>query len=125
VAPDRHLGSYIARETGADMLLWEGACVVHEDFKGLELSLLREEHPGLVLVHPESPAGVVAQADVVGSKSQLLKAVVDGDAREYIVATDNASSTACASWPRARPDRGPDGSDSATCKTVPTARGWR
>ena len=89
-APDRHLGSYIARETGADMLMWNGACVVHEEFKGLELELLREEHPdALVLVHPESPASVVAQADVVGSTSQLLKAVVDGAAREYIVATDN------------------------------------
>jgi len=89
-APDRHLGSYIARETGADMLLWNGACVVHEEFKGVELALLRDEHPeALVLVHPESPETVVAQAHVVGSTSQLLRAVIDGDAREYIVATDN------------------------------------
>ncbi len=89
-APDRHLGGYIANETGADMLLWNGACVVHEEFKGIELELLRAEHPGApVLVHPESPASVVAQADVVGSTSQLLKAVIDGDAAEYIVATDN------------------------------------
>ncbi len=89
-APDRHLGRYIADETGADMLLWDGACIVHDEFKGLELELLRREHPGArVLVHPESPASVVAQADVVGSTSQLLKAVIDGDAHEYIVATDN------------------------------------
>ncbi|MBP1705991.1 MAG: nadA [Chloroflexi bacterium] len=89
-APDRHLGGYIARETGADMLLWNGACVVHEEFKGLELELLRAEHPdALVVVHPESPEAVVAQADVVGSTSQLLKAVIEGDAPEYIVATDN------------------------------------
>jgi quinolinate synthase len=89
-APDRHLGSYIARATGADMLLWNSACVVHEEFKGVELGLLREEHPeALVLVHPESPESVVAQAHVVGSTSQLLAAVIDGDAREYIVATDN------------------------------------
>jgi quinolinate synthase len=89
-APDRHLGGYIARETGADMLLWNGSCVVHEEFKGIELGLLREEHPDAqVLVHPESPESVVAQADIVGSTSQLLKAVVEGDAREYIVATDN------------------------------------
>jgi quinolinate synthase len=89
-APDRHLGEYIARETGADMLLWRGACVVHDEFKGIELGLLREEHPGaLVLVHPESPEAVVAQADVVGSTSQLLSAVVHGTAKEYIVATDN------------------------------------
>jgi quinolinate synthase len=89
-APDRYLGSYIAGETGADMLLWRGACVVHEEFKGLELELLRAEHPdALVLVHPESPGAVVAQADVVGSTSQLLTAVVEGRAPEYIVATDN------------------------------------
>jgi quinolinate synthase len=89
-APDRHLGRYIQEQTGADMLLWNGACIVHDEFKGLELDLLRQQHPGaLVLVHPESPQAVVAQADVVGSTSQLLKAVVDGTAPAYIVATDN------------------------------------
>ena len=70
-APDRHLGGYIRQETGADMLLWDGACIVHDEFKGVELELMRREHPGaLVLVHPESPASVVAQADVVGSTTQ-------------------------------------------------------
>jgi len=88
-APDRHLGEFIRRETGADMLLWRGACIVHDEFRGRELSLLRQEHPGaLVVAHPESPESVVRQADVVGSTSQLLKAVVEGDADEYIVATD-------------------------------------
>ena len=89
-APDRHLGRYIQQQTGADMLLWDGACIVHDEFKGLELELMRREHPqAQVLVHPESPASVVAQADVVGSTSQLLKAVIDGRATTYIVATDN------------------------------------
>jgi quinolinate synthase len=89
-APDRHLGRYIQEETGADMLLWNGACIVHDEFKGVELELLRKEHPNAqVLVHPESPRSVVEQADVVGSTSQLLKAVVEGQAPEYIVATDN------------------------------------
>ena len=89
-APDKHLGRYIQDETGADMLLWNGACIVHDEFKGLELELLKREHPNaMVLVHPESPQAVVALADVVGSTSQLLKAVVEGQAREYIVATDN------------------------------------
>ena len=89
-APDRHLGRYIQEQTGADMLMWQGACIVHDEFKGLELELIKREHPGaLVLVHPESPASVVAQADVVGSTSQLLKAVVEGHAPAYIVATDN------------------------------------
>jgi quinolinate synthase len=89
-APDRHLGRWIQDQTGADMLLWNGACIVHDEFKGLELDLLRREHPGAkVLVHPESPAAVVAQADVVGSTTQILQAVLKGDAKEYIIATDN------------------------------------
>jgi quinolinate synthase len=88
-APDKHLGRYIQQTTGADMLLWDAACIVHDEFKGLELELLRKDHPqAMVLVHPESPESVVAQADVVGSTSQLLKAVVDGKTSEYIVATD-------------------------------------
>lgn len=88
-APDRHLGRYIQEQTGADMLMWNGDCIVHDEFKGLELELLRREHPdALVLVHPESPRSVVEQADLVGSTSQLLKAVVDGKAPTYIVATD-------------------------------------
>jgi len=89
-APDRHLGRYIQEQTGADMLMWNGACIVHDEFKGLELQLLREQHPGaMILVHPESPQAVVALADVVGSTSALIKAVVEGTAETYIVATDN------------------------------------
>jgi quinolinate synthase len=89
-APDRHLGRYIQQQTGADMLMWNGACIVHDEFKGLELELLKKAHPGAkVLVHPESPESVVAQADVVGSTSQLLKAVTELDAPAFIVATDN------------------------------------
>jgi len=88
-APDKHLGHYIQQRSGADMLLWDAACIVHDEFKSLELELLRRDHPqAMVLVHPESPDAVVKQADMVGSTSQLLKAVVDGNAREYIVATD-------------------------------------
>ena len=89
-APDRHLGRYIQDETGADMLLWNGACIVHDEFKGLELELLKERHPhAMILVHPESPKSVVQMADVVGSTSQMLNAVIEGKAQEYIVATDN------------------------------------
>ncbi len=89
-APDKHLGSYIQKQTGADMLLWQGSCLVHDEFKGVELELLRKEHPkALILVHPESPEAVVAQADVIGSTSQLIAAVQSSDAREFIVATDN------------------------------------
>jgi quinolinate synthase len=89
-APDKHLGGYIQKKTGADMLLWQGSCLVHDEFKGIELELLKKEHPGAkVLVHPESPEAVVAQADVVGSTSQLIAAAQSLDAREFIVATDN------------------------------------
>ena len=89
-APDRHLGSYIERETGADMLMWSGTCIVHDEFKALELQALKARHPGArVLVHPESPPAVVALADVVGSTSGILKAAQEMDAREFIVATDN------------------------------------
>jgi quinolinate synthase len=88
-APDRHLGKYIQEQTGADMILWDGACIVHDEFKAEELQVLKELHPhAQVLVHPESPAGVVAIADVVGSTAAMLKAVVEGTATEYIVATD-------------------------------------
>ncbi len=89
-APDRHLGSYIERETSADMLMWSGTCIVHDEFKALELQALKARHPGArVLVHPESPPAVVALADVVGSTSGILKAAQEMDAREFIVATDN------------------------------------
>ncbi|CAD9225608.1 quinolinate synthase NadA [Burkholderia cenocepacia] len=88
-APDRHLGSYIQKKTGADMLLWQGSCLVHDEFKGIELDLLRAEYPDAkVLVHPESPENVVAQADVVGSTTQLIDAAVKFDAKRFIVATD-------------------------------------
>ena len=88
-APDRHLGRYIQEKTGADMLLWQGSCLVHDEFKGIELEILKEQHPqARVLVHPESPASVVALADVVGSTSQLIAAAKTLDAKEFIVATD-------------------------------------
>jgi len=89
-APDKHLGSYIQRETGADMVFWNGACIVHDEFKAFELADLKQQYPhAKVLVHPESPADVVALADAVGSTSGILKAAREMDAKEFIVATDN------------------------------------
>jgi quinolinate synthase len=89
-APDRHLGEYVQRVTGADMILWQGSCVVHEAFKAEALKKLRTEHPdAAVLVHPESPEAVIALADVVGSTTQLIEAVRTLPNREFIVATDN------------------------------------
>jgi quinolinate synthase len=89
-APDKHLGSYIEQQTGVDMLKWDGACVVHEAFKADELREMRADYPAAkVIVHPESPAGVIAQADLVGSTTQLIQAVEQLDADTFIVATDN------------------------------------
>ncbi len=89
-APDRHLGGYVQEQTGADMLLWQGSCIVHDEYKARELREMKAQHPGaLVLVHPESPRAVVQQADVVGSTTQLIKAAQDAPNREFIVATDN------------------------------------
>lgn len=89
-APDKHLGDYIQRETGADLLSWRGSCIVHDEFKAFDLEALKKEHPGAkVLVHPESPPDVVALADAVGSTSGILKAVREFKATTFIVATDS------------------------------------
>jgi quinolinate synthase len=89
-APDRHLGNYVQEQTGADMLLWQGSCIVHDEYKSKELAELKALHPGaIVLVHPESPRAVIKLADVVGSTSQLIKAAQNSSAKEFIVATDN------------------------------------
>jgi len=88
-APDRFLGAYIQRMTGADMLMWQGSCIVHEQFKADGLNKLKARHPeAAVLVHPESPPGVIDQADVVSSTSGLIQAVRSMDNDTFIVATD-------------------------------------
>ena len=88
-APDQHLGRYIQRETGADMLLWDGACIVHEEFKAKQLADLKALYPhAAVLVHPESPESVIALADAVGSTSQLIKSAQTLPNSMFIVATD-------------------------------------
>src|SRR3546814_3648162 len=74
-APDKHLGNYVQRETGADILLWDGACIVHEEFKAKQLADMKALYPdAAILVHPESPQAVVELADAVGSTSQLITA---------------------------------------------------
>lgn len=88
-APDRHLGDYVRRMSGADMVLWPGSCVVHEAFKADALAQLKDKHPGAaVLVHPESPAAIIDLADVVGSTTQLIDAARRLDTAELIVATE-------------------------------------
>jgi quinolinate synthase len=76
--------------TGAEMLFWQGSCVVHEEFKSVALERIRRLHPdAAVLVHPESPEHVIEQADVVGSTTALINAVTSMDNEEFIVATDS------------------------------------
>ncbi|WP_203141167.1 quinolinate synthase NadA [Marinobacter mangrovi] len=89
-APDKHLGGYIERTTGADMLLWDGSCIVHEEFKARGVDDLKALYPdAAILVHPESPEAVVEMADVVGSTSQLIHAVQTLPNERFVVATDN------------------------------------
>ncbi|KJF82717.1 quinolinate synthase NadA [Photobacterium angustum] len=87
--PDRHLGSYIQKKTGAEMLLWQGECIVHDEFSAKALRDMKHLYPdAAILVHPESPASVVALADAVGSTSQLIKAAKELPNQKLIVATD-------------------------------------
>jgi len=88
-APDKYLGSYIQNETGADMVMWDGSCIVHEEFKAKGLKDLMHVYPdAAVLVHPESPQAVVELADVVGSTTQIIRASQELPNKQFIVATD-------------------------------------
>ena len=118
-APDKHLGGYIQRETGADMLMWNGACIVHDEFKAFELEALKKQYPkAKVLVHPESSADVIALADAVGSTSAILRAAGELDAHEFIVATDNGMMHKLRTLnPGKVFIEAPTAGDSATCKS--------
>lgn len=88
-APDKHLGAYIQKTTGADMLLWDGACIVHEEFKARGLLDMKKVYPdAAVLAHPESPASVLKIADVIGSTTQIINAAKSLPNSDFIVATD-------------------------------------
>lgn len=118
-APDRHLGHYLQRQTGADMLLWQGACIVHETFKAQALVDLKARYPeAIVLVHPESPEEVIALADVVGSTSQLLRASQSRPERQFIVGTERGIFY---KMQQASPDKefiqAPSGGHGATCQS--------
>ncbi len=118
-APDQHLGAYIKAETGADMLLWRGACVVHEEFKATALADIRRVYPDAgILVHPESPAAVAAMADCVGSTSQILKAASDLPHDTFIVATDRGLFHKMRKAnPQKRFIEAPTAGDGATCRS--------
>ncbi|MEO7787207.1 MAG: quinolinate synthase NadA [Sphingomicrobium sp.] len=87
--PDRHLGGYLARRTGREMLLWPGICIVHQAFSETELLKLMAEHPGApVAAHPECPPQIVDHADLVGSTKAILDFALTSDAQTIIVATE-------------------------------------
>ena len=118
-APDRYLGRWIQQQTGADMLLWEGSCIVHEEFKANVLKDLKQQYPdAAVLVHPESPLEVTELADAVGSTSQLLTASQTLPNEQFIVATDKGIFY---KMQQASPHKtfieAPTGGQGATCKS--------
>jgi quinolinate synthase len=87
--PDKHLGGYLARQTGRDMLLWPGVCIVHEAFSETELIKLKAQHPGApVLAHPECPPHIIDHADYVGATSGILKHALESPSELIIVATE-------------------------------------
>lgn len=88
-APDRHLGQYVTRKSGADVICWQAACIVHDEFKTQALQRMKALYPdAAVLVHPESPQAIVNLADAVGSTSQLIQAAQTLPHKQMIVATD-------------------------------------
>ena len=88
-APDQHLGNYVQKQTGIEMLMWHGSCIVHEEFQAKGILDLKKLFPdAAILVHPESPASVVDIADAVGSTTQLIDAATQMDNSQFIVATD-------------------------------------
>ena len=118
-APDKYLGNYVQKETGADMLLWDGSCIVHEEFKAKGIVDLKNIYPeAAVLVHPESPDSVVRLADVVGSTSQLIDAATKLPNQKMIVATDQGIFY---KMQQAVPDKellvAPTGGSGATCRS--------
>ena len=118
-APDRHLGDYVKRETGADILMWNGACIVHEEFKARGIADLKQVYPdAAVLVHPESPASVIELADRVGSTTQIIKAAQEMKNPQFIVATDRGIFF---KLQQAAPDKqfiiAPTAGEGATCRS--------
>lgn len=117
-APDRHLGRYIQKKSGADMLCWQAACIVHDEFKIQGLIQMKTLHPdAAILVHPESPEAVIEMADAVGSTSQLIQAAKTLPQKKLVVATDRGIFY---KMQQACPDKelyvAPTAGEGATCK---------
>ena len=118
-APDQHLGRYIQKKTGAEMLLWDGSCIVHEEFRARGIAQMKALYPdAAVLVHPESPESVIDIADAVGSTSQLIKAAQTLPHKQMIVATDRGIFY---KMQQAAPDKelieAPTAGEGATCRS--------
>ncbi|MDA9090980.1 quinolinate synthase NadA [Porticoccaceae bacterium] len=118
-APDKYLGAYVQKNTGADMLMWDGSCIVHEEFKAKGILDLKKVYPeAAVLVHPESPESVVDIADCVGSTSQLIAAAANLPQQQLIVATDQGIFY---KMQQAVPEKqlliAPTGGNGATCRS--------
>jgi len=89
-APDKNLGKYVAKKTGRDMVLWNGACMVHEIFSQQKITKLKERHPkAKFIAHPECEEEVLKMADYIGSTTGLLKYTINNPAKEFIVATES------------------------------------
>jgi quinolinate synthase len=118
-APDKHLGSYIQKQTGADMLMWDSACIVHEEFKAKGIRDLKAVYPeAAVLAHPESPASVLAIADAVGSTTQIIQAAAELPQQQLIVATDQGIFyKLCQSAPDKEILIAPTGGAGASCRS--------
>ncbi len=88
-APDRHLGAYLQRKTGREMLLWPGSCIIHEQFSERELVKLKVRHPSaLIAAHPECPEAILAHAHHVGSTRSILDYVLTAPSDDFIIATE-------------------------------------
>lgn len=117
--PDRHLGQYIKNKTGADMILWQGHCIVHDEFKSHELEELMKKYPdATVLAHPESPEAIISKADFVGSTKQIINVGKSSPANTLIIATDQGLFYKMS---QAVPEKllisAPTGGKSATCRS--------
>lgn len=88
--PDKNLGAWVAKKTGRDLVLWNGACMVHEIFSREKITKLKERHPNAKFIaHPECEESVLQMADYIGSTTGLLKYSTSSDAMEFIVATES------------------------------------
>jgi len=118
-APDKYLGNYLKTKTNAEMLIWNGSCVVHEEFKFKGIENIKNIYPNAkVLVHPESPSQVIEIADFVGSTSQIIKAVDLFHSEEFIIATDKGIFYKLSEqYPNKKFIEAPTSGNSATCKS--------